>query len=360
MLTAQSPEILGNLYGTPDEYAFPLPYDLDQLRIDMGRSTLRMYVHGENPYGLTSDEAMVRFHDSAPGRHQANQTARFSGFHKDLVVPRSLEAAQDSPWAALARHAMLDLMSTETVQRYGFYDVREHANLHPLGHSAAYHNEINRALQHMPLSEFSSEDIALLEHSAVLHDIPETLHPGVILSCGGALGDIATGGKTPQDKKLEFNILEHLLYELYGDVYSIGQRKVQARFIRHDEENLTKPQRVLHTLAEFAHDMTHRETATNTLERTWREHSPYWMTELAFRLAYDVYRYTTPKIEQAKQELPESIHDYIDRRAEPLNVQILGHNSIRKPNGKTITSMALIKRWDAQRERKEAKLAMVS
>lgn len=340
MLTASSQEIQGNLYGDRHPFAYPLEYTLDSVRRDMGETLADDAPWREETLGISPWEAMESWFTSPLGQHQANQAARFAMFHADLRLPRVLHVPHDSPEADAARHEMLDIMA-----------LKDGSNLHPIGHAAVYFADMADALQrtdllHEPGLGAHVIDRLIARQQAVHHDQPEVLHPGIVLACGGAIGDIATGGKSEADMRLEREILEHLLESRYGNAYTPDQQDSLVRFIRHETDTMTPAEKAYHVLAEAVHDIGHRKTAVATLDNIWETHAPEWALITGLRLAHAVERRTTPKLRQAVEELP-LIRHYIELQAKPLSNVVNGTWSWHRASGRPVTSNHYFKLWDA-------------
>lgn len=294
MLDLDSPEVKNNLFGRPDKFAYPVSYKLDDLREDMGLFAQRDYSRNNEPFAPT--DALEFWYKSLPGQHQSNQTSRYDAYHGKLVLPAELGIDENSPESIEARLEVLKYLA-----RYIGSD------LHPLGHMALTLGITSDLLYNSRFNPYTNlRALRLASHGAAIHDAAETIHPGVIISTGGAVGDIRAGEKTREDKKIEKQILTELLNKLYKDVYPPDFIADLVNFVRHDIDQFDEDTKRYHELGEIAHNLVARQSADAAFRGAGEDPDmPFWTRDILINLANDVRRNITPKLLRSLETVPE-------------------------------------------------------
>jgi hypothetical protein len=93
--------------------------------------------------------------------------------------------------------------------------------VHPLWHGAAVGDRVQHTLGKLatlrkaPL-DISPREIVGLLFGAQIHDLGENTHPDFMSLCGGVVGDLPRGRKTPQHRELEKRILTKVLQSAFN------------------------------------------------------------------------------------------------------------------------------------------------
>jgi hypothetical protein len=148
-------------------------------------------------------------------------------------------------------------------------------------------------------------DITVSRASALIHDMGECLHPDLNLLCGGTIGDLTRGSKTPADRQLERKILETFIDQVYSTWPETFQSRV-LDVVTHQEDSEA------HELLQAAHELGFYNTGMRAgqlvLQMIERQDPEATMQTARFRqlsrLALEVTQASQPELTALSQDIP--------------------------------------------------------
>lgn len=249
-------------YRPDSTFAYPYAYSVQG---DPSLSGLdnASYYRSDIPTDLrfSSLDSLIKWSKSAPGSWQAQQTARYSNFHRDLpeaLIPSAHEGLEDE-----FRLTMLKFMALG-MEELSYESAR--TDFHPLGHMANVACYLDTVLRRtMSFHELTPDAIRMIDinrHAAVLHDIGEIEHPGAVINHGKVVGDISSAtGKTSEERQKERAIFADVLTDVFGDDYDPEFIDSMTRLVSHDLEGADKAFIEHHDRLEIAHHLNSANTA---------------------------------------------------------------------------------------------------
>ena len=239
-------------------YAYSTEYDPTLEQLDN-----LSYYRSDIPTNLkfSSRDSLIKWSKSAPGLWQAQQTARYSNFHRDLpdaLIPPIYEGQEKE-----FKLTMLRYIADGSAELS--YELAR-TDFHPLGHMGLVACRLDYVLRRtIPLHQLTTEDTRMIDigrHTAALHDIGEIEHPGAVINHGKVVGDISSAtGKTLEEKQKERAIFADVLTDVFGDDYDSDFIDSMTRLVSHDLEGADKEFIVHHDCLEIAHHLNSANTA---------------------------------------------------------------------------------------------------